>query len=1068
MNFAPTPVWAPDREQAVRKREQRWDQGVKTLQACRPRQAVLDGTADFVVNLSDLPKLTEEEAREFLDSNVLTSGMELLLTQAFSRLEGTGSASGIYKLSESMGGGKTQSMIVAGILARFPHLAPLLSFQKPLPQVKPEVVVSFTGRATDKKVWVALGEALSVAFPPDRAPSEEEWRDALRDRPVLILLDELAFYLVHAASQGSQSEGTRAATLASIALTNLFGAVRDYKECRRSVVIIADLQKDWEQGAEELARMLRSNELLSGTMQSVNNEMSKGAQTIAPVDNTKDELYAILRKRLFKAVEASEKDIQAVADAYAAELKKASAILDRPTMKIREEILASYPFHFSTKHLIGSFNDNPGFQKTRDVIRLMATIVRSLWSQGEANRHSLLSLETANLNDAHVSSRFIEIKRSLQDALQTDIANNGTSHAESLDAETDGLASRCAKWIYAASLSEVHPRGLTDAELAEYLMAPGQSITGMQDALKKLYDTGWYIEQTKSGRYFFHRHKNLNAQVNSYAKGCMHIDRDAQIEAKLTEMFEPRDKRCYQNVAVLPALDQVPLERDKVTLVVCKPDTDIQKFFAGEKYQNRVAFLTAVDQAGIFNVNKKAERLWAIKQVLSDLTPDDTQYKKAKESLIAYETELFIALKAVFNKLYYPLIDEEGETTLVSTPLLDGYVDEKTGHHVKYRGEEASKGEFVVEATLRDANKFQVFAPGPQEDKVKVYQPLRNRVETFLFPPNGRTTWEQIKDGAASRGHMIWTEPGTLERMREALLTAGQWREEAGQIHKPPFEELTSTTVEYVRDKETGAITTTDVKLAHADKLFVREDAGEWKVASPDAPYVSGVMLIEFKAVDSKGKNKEGKPYRIENTIDVSHGFIPSPNPGHQVVKVKVVPPSCTLLYTTDGSDPANNGKPYAGPGIEAREGATVRLYAEKGSVSRELTITIPRPKTGGGDGVIIDPDKLATINARHFRLATRSDTYKFLSSLPVDCRLQMVQAKVTLAATDHTVTLTWDRKTLLSSVRVLGAFEFLDKEVPEGEWSLRMDQVHFPTGKALQQWQVDNSTQLDPELITQ
>ena len=35
-------------------------------------------------------------------------------------------------------------------------------------------------------------------------------------------------------------------------MTTLFGAVRDYKECRRSVIIIADLQKDWEQGADEL------------------------------------------------------------------------------------------------------------------------------------------------------------------------------------------------------------------------------------------------------------------------------------------------------------------------------------------------------------------------------------------------------------------------------------------------------------------------------------------------------------------------------------------------------------------------------------------------------------------------------------------------------------------------------------------------------------------------------------------------------------------------------------------------------------------------------------------------
>jgi hypothetical protein len=79
---------------------------MKSLSALTPRSAVLDGTADFVVNLADLATLTEAEAREFLDSNVLTSGMELLLSQAFARMAGLGNASGIYKLSESMGGGQ--------------------------------------------------------------------------------------------------------------------------------------------------------------------------------------------------------------------------------------------------------------------------------------------------------------------------------------------------------------------------------------------------------------------------------------------------------------------------------------------------------------------------------------------------------------------------------------------------------------------------------------------------------------------------------------------------------------------------------------------------------------------------------------------------------------------------------------------------------------------------------------------------------------------------------------------------------------------------------------------------
>jgi len=354
-----------------------------------------------------------------------------------------------------------------------------------------------------------------------------------------------------------------------------------------------------------------------------------------------------------------------------------------------------------------------------------------------------------------------------------------------------------------------------------------------------------------------------------------------------------------------------------------------------------------------------------------------------------------------------------------------------------------------------------------------IFCELPNRIESFLFPPTGRTTWDQIKDGAASRGHILWTEPSTLERMREALITAGIWREDAGQIQKPPFDEITSVTIEYARNKETGVITTTDIKLAHADKLFVREDASEWKEHPADHPLVSSAMLIEFKAVDSSGKNQEGKPYRIENSIDLAHDFVPSPNAGHQIVKIKVVPPESTLLFTLDGSNPANNGKLYAKPGIEALEGGTARLYAEKGNVVRDITITVPKPQTDGGGGenggTAINPGIPAMVNGAAFvHLVTRSATYHFLNSLPVDTRLQMVQVKSTVAATDTTVTMTWDGKTRLAPQSMLEAFEFLDKQVANGEWSSRFKYLHFATGKALLQWQVDTSSKIDLTQVTQ
>lgn len=352
---------------------------MKSLNCCTPRQSVLDGSEDFVVNLSALTELTEAEAAEFLDANVLTSGMEELVIQAFDRLSG-GPSRGIFKLSEAMGGGKTQSMIVAGLLARFHKLAKTLPFKTQPKNVKPDQVIAFTGRSTDENVWVTIGKQLGADFTEDSAPSEKQWAALFTGKSVLILLDELAFYLVHAASKGTKDQGERFSTLTSIALTNLFGAIRDHKEAGKVAVVVADLQKDWDQGHEDLARIMRSNVSLGGTIQSADNEMSKGAVSISPVDNTKDELYAILRKRLFKEINLTTKEKKEVIDAYFAELQtaKKAGLVERALPTIREELEVSYPFHFSTKHLIETFNDNPGFQKTRDVIRLMAAIVRSI------------------------------------------------------------------------------------------------------------------------------------------------------------------------------------------------------------------------------------------------------------------------------------------------------------------------------------------------------------------------------------------------------------------------------------------------------------------------------------------------------------------------------------------------------------------------------------------------------------------------------------------------------------------------------------------------------------------
>ncbi len=1053
---------------------------MKSLQCCQPRQSVLDGSEDFVVNLSALPELSAAEAAEFLDANVLTSGMEDLITQSFDRLSG-GPSRGIFKLSEAMGGGKTQSMIVCGLLARFPKLAAGLPFKTSPKSVKPDHVIAFTGRSTDENVWVTLGEQLGTNFPDDSAPSEKQWADLLKGKSVLILLDELAFYLVHASTKGSREEGTRFSQRTAIALTNLFGAIRDHKEAARVAIVVADLQKDWDQGHEELAKIMRSDATLGGTLQSADNEMSKGAVSISPVDNSKDELYSILRKRLFKTISITDAEKKILIDAYHAELQTAknAGLIDRALPTIREELEVSYPFHFSTKHLIETFNDNPGFQKTRDVIRLMASIVRSIWEKGdtEVARHSLLSLASADLNVSAVTARFKEIKRNLEGALHTDIANNGTSYAESLAADTGGLSLHAAKWIYVASLSDARPRGLSKEEIAEYIAAPGLDISGLSTALEELARSCWYLDQLRSGRFFFNKVKNLNAQINSYHKNCADLDRDQEIEDKLKEMFEPKEKRCYQTLHIHPDLSKVSLSREKTTLVICHHDAPFQKFFDGEKYKNRVAFLTLVDPAGLVRIRNHAKRLWAIKQVFKDMTKDDAQYDKAKDEQTTIHSELFLALRSLYARLFYPLGDlASGDTKLTDTTLLDNYQDDSSGQPVKFEGEKnTSKGELVIENTLRSVAKFHVVPAASGTDKIKPLRSLRTRVEQFLFPSSGRASWDQILDSAGSRGIMVWAEPGTLERMKDTLLTAGEWRELAGQLMKPPFVEEATVSIEYERNPKTGGITTTDIKLLHADTLYLSEDGKPEQKIKHDEATVSSAMVLVFQARDSTGTNADGRPFRIENHITLKHEFLPSATPGHRTLKIGVVPADAAVKYTADGSDPANNGSPYPVLGIDAKEATSIKIHAEKGPAHLgPITIPIPKENSGEGDEkpAVLDSALPATLSSQAIRsldLVNRQNVHTFLSKLPVGSVIVGARAKSVKAETDNRVAIVWDAKTRLDAGRLLKAYDFLDAELTDAEWELEATGgIVFPTGSALIDWQKELSLKIAPGLITQ
>ncbi|MBO9360442.1 MAG: ATP-binding protein, partial [Thermomicrobium sp.] len=406
----------------------------KTLaELCIPREWVFDPNVRDTVH--DIDELDQLDPERFFAENYVTEGMRQLLSEAFKRLEGrTENASGIFLLSQSMGGGKTHNLLALGLLAKYPKWRePVMgSFYRPGPLGSVRVV-AFSGRKTNTPygIWGEIAERLNRRevlrdfYSPLRAPGVENWVELLRGDPVLLLLDELPPYFQ--AARAIQVGQTTLDHLTTVALANLLVAVASGK-LPNVCVVLTDLRAQaYEAGSTAISEALRNLEL----------EANRTATRIDPVRLNTAELYAILRQRLFKALPA-DAEITEVADAYAQALEQAR-VLDLtafPPQAVRSEILSSYPFHPGIRDLFARFRENPGFQQTRALIRIMRIVVAQLWSAGAARYKFLIGAHDVDLSRSDMISEIRQINAALENAIAHDIVDErGGAVAQQIDAE---------------------------------------------------------------------------------------------------------------------------------------------------------------------------------------------------------------------------------------------------------------------------------------------------------------------------------------------------------------------------------------------------------------------------------------------------------------------------------------------------------------------------------------------------------------------------------------------------------------------------------------------------------
>ncbi|WP_296696829.1 DUF499 domain-containing protein, partial [Thiocapsa sp. UBA6158] len=371
-------------------------------------------------------------------------------------------------------------MIALGLLARDPALRDRVLEHNPAPALGACRVVGFNGRSTDAAggIWGSLAEQLGKAdqfaryvSPLLSAPGPEAWKQLLGDEPLVLFLDELPPYLEYAVTVPVGNGDLSVVTTA--ALANLFVAVADMANV---CLVLSDLAGS-NFGIGQSALESAFNRAVHG----ITSESKRIAVPITPVNPNGDELYHILRKRLFERV-ARVPEVAAVAAAYREALREAvkMGLTTSSPETLYTRVIDAYPFHPDLRELVGRFKENEGFQQTRGVIRLMQMVVSSLWNSGHAANIDLIHPYDLDLNLDEIASEIRTINPSLSEAIAHDIARGGDAEVEQIDVDNGNTdTSDAARLILVASLSTTPGaiQGLREYQLIDCLQRPGRDLS---------------------------------------------------------------------------------------------------------------------------------------------------------------------------------------------------------------------------------------------------------------------------------------------------------------------------------------------------------------------------------------------------------------------------------------------------------------------------------------------------------------------------------------------------------------------------------------------------------------
>ena len=921
--------------------------------------------SDQIEQLDELIN-AEGDGSEFFEKTHITQGMQDLISEGTARLAGV-SSQAVFHLKQAMGGGKTHLLVGFGLLSKYPTLRKKycggMLYAQSFASVR---IAAFNGRNNpDNFFWGEIANQLgkgeqfrSFWNAGPKAPDEKDWLKLFDgSEPVLILLDEMPPYFHYLDTQ-KVGNGT-VADIATRAFANLLTAAgKKSNVC----VVVSDLAASYESGTK----------LINRALEDARAEVGRQERNITPVDLAANEIYDILRKRLFKRL-PDKAEIEDTAAAYGKKLEEASKskVAGRGAEAIADEIAATYPFHPRLKNVVALFKENEQFKQTRGLIELVSRLLRSIWGR-KANDVFLIGPQHFDLGIPEVRDKLTEIS-GMRDVIAKDLWDgNSSAHAQVIDLKTGKeAASQVGSLLLTASLSTAvnAVKGLMPEEMVECLVSPLREASDFLAGFEELEKAAWYIHHTPEGRYYFDRQENLTKLLQSLAHDAPENQVDDLIRHRLRDMFRSTRKTCYEEVLPLPQLkDVVDKVRKGRVLLIVSPDSkippeEVQKFFEGLSQKNNLCVLTG-DKTAMGSVEKAARQVYAAQKADGRIPKGHAQRDELERKQQAYEQDFNSTVLNLFDKILFPIHRAGKPTPQLATKALDATRDATKPYD----------GELQIEKTL-SADPLKLYL-----DIEKNFDPIRDKAQDLLWPENlDEARWSDVVDRYSEQAGMFWLPPKGMDSLKFTACNRGLWEDLGnGYVTKKPKKKRTSVQIIMESEPNDSGEVRLRVNAQNAGPA-PRIHFAEEKPVTEASPQIQDNMMttkalrVNFLAVDPSGQFDTGDVITWSNKLTL-RSFLEERS-GKRFVSLLVAPVG-TIRYTLEGSEP-REGMPYE-KAIEIGNGdVLIRAFAEASGLETKEEFKF---QAKGKKGIQVDDVKPARISSRaRQKLDSRVKTFESL-----------------------------------------------------------------------------------------